>query len=468
MQELSGVDAAFLYVETPAMHMHVLGVLLLDPSSAPQGFGYEKVRELLASRLVLIPEFRRRLSGASVRLNHPVWVDLIDVRVADHVQQVTLPYPGGQRELERAVADFAEVQLERSRPLWQVLVVEGLHDGRVAVVVKVHHCVVDGVAAGDILAQLVDLTPEGRTAEEVYEQSQAVAERRRGPGLPRMAVHMVGGVAATPVSLVKAVPTVTRSLVNVVRTRRGGESAGGALPFTAPRAPWNGTVTPRRTVALVDVPMEQVKAVRRALGGTFNDVMMAVCGGAFRRFLLDLGEPVEESLVAVLPVSVRSDGDSGGNRTSAMFGTLATHVADPVERLHVISAATLAAKAEQRALGNEIVDQVGALAQPLVVSLAARAYGVLRLANRHPVIHNMVLSNVPGPPIPLYLAGARIDSLVPLGPVLDGAGLNVTVVSYADRVGVGVIGCGDLAPDLRALAEHVQPALDELVKAAGL
>lgn len=462
---MSGIDAAFLYFETPSMHMHVCGVLVLDPSTAPSGeaFGFERVRELFASRLVLVPEFRRKLSAASIRLHHPVWVDLIDVPVAEHMDHVVLPAPGSVEQLERAVADFAEVQLDRSRPLWQVLVVEGLEGGRTAVVVKVHHCLVDGVAAGDVLAQLVDLAPEGRTPEEVYEASRLVAERRRGPGLPAMVGHTVRGVASRPLGIARLVPAAARAVTGLVQSRRSGASAGGSLPFQAPRAPWNGTVTGRRVVALVDVPMDDVKAVKRALGGTFNDVMMTVVGGAFHRYL---DGSLDASLVAVLPVNVRREGQQGGNQTSAMFSTLATDLDDPRARLEAIRAATAAGKADQRALGGDIVEQAGALVEPLLVSFAARAYSALRLAEVHPVVHNLVLSNVPGPPVPLYLAGARVEALVPLGPVLDGAGLNVTIVSYADKVGVGFIACADRIPDLHDLAAQVRPSLDELLAIA--
>jgi diacylglycerol O-acyltransferase / wax synthase len=459
---MSGVDAAFLYFETPAMHMHVCGVLVLDPSGV-EGFSFQRIREHFASRLVLIPEFRRKLSAASVLLHHPVWVDLIDVPLSEHIHRVEAPAPGGQRELEQVVAEFAEQKLDRSRPLWDVLVVEGLERGRVAVVVKVHHAMVDGVAAGDVLAQLVDITPEGRTAEEVYEASKLVAGRRRGPGVVDTVAHTVKGVASAPVGVAKLVPAAGKSVVKLVKTRRDGASAGGTVPFQGPRAPWNGTVTGRRAVALVDVPIEDVKKVKAAFGGTFNDVMMTVVGGAFRRYLADRGELPDTSLIAVLPVNVRAPGERGGNKTSAMFATLATDVEDPVHRLGIVRAATKAGKAEQKALGNDLIEHAGALVQPLVVSWAARAYGALRLAELHPVIHNLVLSNVPGPPIPLYLAGARVDTLLPLGPVLDGAGLNVTIVSYADRVGVGFIACADSIPDLHELAAGVPEELAALV-----
>jgi diacylglycerol O-acyltransferase len=462
VQQMSGVDAAFLYFETPAMHMHVCGVLVLDPSDAP-GFSFERVRELFASRLVLIPEFRRKLSATSVVLHHPVWVDLIDVPVSEHVHRVDCPAPGGQRELEQVVAEFAEAKLDRRRPLWDVLVVEGLEGGRAAVVVKVHHAMVDGVAAGDVPAQLVDITPEGRTAAEVYEASKLVEARRRGPGLVETVTHTVTGVVSAPVGIAKLVPAAAKSVVKVVQTRRGGASSGGTMPFQGPRAPWNGSVTGKRAVALVDVPIDDVKRVRKALGGTFNDVMMTVVGGAFRRYLVAREALPDSSLIAVLPVNVRAPGERGGNKTSAMFATLATDVEDPVHRLGVVRAATSAGKAEQRAMGNDLLEHAGALVQPLVVSWAARAYGALRLAELHPVVHNLVLSNVPGPPIPLFLAGARVETLLPLGPVLDGAGLNVTIVSYSDRVGVGFIACADSIPDLHELAAEVAPSLAELV-----
>jgi diacylglycerol O-acyltransferase len=221
-------------------------------------------------------------------------------------------------------------------------------------------------------------------------------------------------------------------------------------------------------VALVDVALDDVKAVKKAVGGTFNDAVIAICGGAFRRYLEARGELPDSSLIAVVPVSVRSEDDStAANRTSAMFTSLGTDIADPLERLKSVRTANDVGKSDQKALGDELIVQAAELASPNVTSLIARLYSTVRLADLHPVVHNAVISNVAGPPIQIYFAGAKVERVFPLGPVLDGPGLNVTVVSYRDRVGFGLIACKQRMPDVADLAAQVAPSLDELLAATG-
>lgn len=464
---MSGLDASFLYFETPAMHMHVLGTLLVDPSTAPQGWSATAVADLLRERLPLLPVFRQRLLPSALRLHHPIWVDVHDVDVDAHLSEADCPAPGGMSELATVVAEFAGRKLDRSRPLWEVLVVRGLERGRVAVVIKVHHSAVDGVAAGEILGSLLDLDASGRTDQQIAD-SEAFAAEVRGTQPPMFdrLLHTATGVVTRPLGVARLVPTTIRSVVKLAAARSGdGPAAGGAVPFVAPRVPFNGRITPERVVAFAEVALEDVKAVKKARGGTFNDVLIAVSGGAFRHYLEDRGELPGSSLIAVCPISVRTSDSAGGNAVSAMFTTLGTDLADPALRHEVVRRANDAGKADHEALGGDLLQQAAEIAPPNMTAAVARLYSAVRMADLHPIVHNVVISNVPGPPVPLYFAGGRIDGLYPLGPVLEGPGLNLTVVSYCDRVGFGFIACAARMPDVAELAAAVPLAMAELVAA---
>ncbi|MFP5220251.1 MAG: WS/DGAT/MGAT family O-acyltransferase [Actinomycetes bacterium] len=461
---MSGLDASFLYFETPSQHMHVCGTLVLDPSTSPTPWSAATLRDTVRERLPFIPPFRRRVHIPTLRLSHPSWVDT-DVDVDDHIDVVPCPAPGDDAALCEVVGEFAGIQLDRSKPLWRILVVEGLKDGRVGVVVKVHHCAVDGPAAANVLGALFDLTPERRSAEELGRDVPPPSpEYSWGRRVVRTSVEL----ARHPLTTAKVVPSAASAVANIAKSRRGGPSANAPVPFTGPRAPWNGSISPERAVALTDVAMADVKAVKKAVSGaTFNDVVLALCGGAIRNHLAAKDALPDSGLLAVCPVSVRTD-DGAGNQQSAMFARLGTEIADPVERLRAVHITTKAAKAEHEALGRNLILQAAELAPPTVTTLAARAYGAVRLADLAPTPSNLVLSNLPGPPFQIYLGGAAVERVFPLGPVLDGFGLNVTVVSYNDRVGVGFIADGKRFPDLRDLAAQVPGAMAELVEAAGV
>lgn len=461
MYEMSGTDASFLYFETPSSHMHVLGTIVLDTSAHP-GWGADDLIALIEERLDLIPDFRRRVSQATLRLHRPFWVDVPDVDVASHVSRVQVR--GGMAELADQVASFASQQLDRSRPLWEALVVEGLDDQRVGVVFKIHHCATDGVGAARILAALFDLTSEGRTPEELEQARQALdLELQPAPGLVDVVVHTTLGALSLPVKIGKVLPNAVRSVVRLVGTQVGStDTSGGAVPLRAPRASFNGRITPGRAVAYADIALADVKAVKNAVGCTVNDAVIAICGGALRHYLEQREELPDKSLIAAVPVSVRSDDETGGNAVSAMFTTLATDVVSPLERLAVVRQANAVAKGIHAAVGERLLGQVTELASPAIMTALARAYTTLRLADLHPVVHNVVISNVPGPPLRIYLGGCPVVGLYPLGPVMEGPGLNITVVSYADRVDVGLISCSERMPDVAALAAAVPLAVQDL------
>jgi WS/DGAT/MGAT family acyltransferase len=264
------------------------------------------------------------------------------------------------------------------------------------------------------------------------------------------------------------VPATLKSVGGFIAARRRTEGPGMPAPLRAPRTSFNTIVTPHRKVAYTHVPLEDVKAIKRAFGTTVNDAVLAIVSGALRRYLEARNEMPDRSLIAAVPVSVRTEEEKsqgiGSNRVSAMFSTLATDVEDPVERLRQIAEANKGAKEEHKAIGADMLTKWGELAAPTTFSLAARFYAGLRLAERHPVVHNLVISNVPGPNFPLYFAGAKLVALYPLGPIFDGAGLNITVLSYMDQLFFGLIGCREIV-QVWDIAREIPEAFAELRKA---
>jgi WS/DGAT/MGAT family acyltransferase len=346
-------------------------------------------------------------------------------------------------------------------------IVEGLEDGNVAVVAKMHHCTVDGVSGANLMVHLFDLSQEGE--EKPAAPADWTPERK--PSDLELVGYAVNSRLRRPFTIFRVVPDTVRSIAGFVQTRRAREEgAGMPAPFTAPRLSWNVAVSPHRTVASARVSLDDIKAVKKAFGTTVNDVVLAVASGALRRFLERKGEMPDKSLIAVVPVSVRTEEEKtetvGSNKVSALFTSLATDIDDPVERLMAIHDVNKGAKEEHKAIGATFLQDWAEFAAPTTFALAARAYSGLKLADRHPVVHNLVISNVPGPPFPLWFAGARLVALNPLGPVMDGAALNITVISYMDSVDWGFIADKEAVPDLWDLAADVPEALAELVKAA--
>lgn len=461
MERLSGLDATFLYFETPTNHLHVSAVMILDPATVPGGYSFDKLKEFIRSRLHVVPQFRQRLAMVPFNLHHPVWFDDPDFDLDSHVRRVAVPSPGGPEELAEVAGDIVSRPLDRSRPLWEIWVVEGLEHGHVAVVAKMHHCTVDGVSGASMMVHLFDLQPEPAEVPPPDDE-----HREHKPSDIELVAYAINSRLRRPLTVAKVIPSTVRALVSVVRQRRSDSPAGGT-PLTAPRTSFNGAVSAQRKVAFTAIPLEDVKVIKNAFGTTVNDVVLAITTGALRRYLEQGNELPDKPLVATCPVSVRTDEDSvGANQVSAMFVTLPTHLDDPVERLMAIRENTKGAKEEHKAVGATMLQEWAELAAPNVFHQAARLYTGMKLANVHPVVHNLVVSNVPGPPFPLYFAGARLVAMHPLGPVMDGAGLNITVLSYLDDVGFGFIACRQMTPRLWDLAAAVSDATAELRKAA--
>jgi WS/DGAT/MGAT family acyltransferase len=466
MEQLTGLDATFLYLETPSLHMHVSMAAMFDPSTVPGGYSFEKVRDLVSSRLELAPIFRRRLVEVPLRLGHPYWVDDPTFDIQHHIRRAALPSPGGIEELAQFVGDVCSRQLDRAKPLWEMYIVEGLSGNRIAVVTKIHHCTIDGVSGAELLSQLFDLEPAPPPRPE-SDEPPPVAELL--PSDLHLLAQSLGARLKRPLGITALAWRTGRALIDVRRVRaRSSERA--ALPLTTPRTSLNAAITPHRRVAFSSIALEDAKSIRRACGTTLNDVVLAVCAGALRRYLLEGDELPDEPLVATVPVSTAPSAANrrGANKVSAMFVALPCQIRDPVERLRAIREGTKGAKEEHNALGADVLLNWAEHATPNVFSAAARAYTRLKLADHHRPIHSLVISNVPGPDFPLYLAGAEMVAGFPLGPVMDGAGLNITVMSYRGVLNWGLMACAETVPRLADLARYIPDALQELAAAADL
>jgi diacylglycerol O-acyltransferase / wax synthase len=461
MERLTGLDAAFLALETPSSHMHVMATMVIDPSDVPGGFDVDSLRKLIADRLPRLEPFRRRAVEVPFGVYHPVWIEDPDFDLDYHVRRAALPAPGGLHELAELTAEIAGRQLDRRRPLWELWVVEGLEHGYVGVVAKMHHAAIDGVLGVDLMTEIFDLEPEPEPKPPAE-----LSDRERVPSDAELLLGAITSIARQPEKMYRAARNLTRSALRVVQRVRSGPVSAG-VPLTAPQSPLNGVLTPHRRVALTSVPLADVKEVKSAFDVTVNDVVLAVVAGALRRYLERGGTIPERPLLAAIPASVRTADERGvmGNRVSAMFATLATQLDDPVERLFAAREVMGGAKAVHEDIGGNTLHEWAEVAAPVLFSSGMQLYERV-LQGRHPPVINLVVSNVPGPTFPLYLGGARLVSLFPLGPVMPGTGLNITVLSYLDTVGFGLIGCREIVPNIDDIAGALPDALAELVKAA--
>lgn len=463
MEQLSAMDAAFLYIEAPSLPQHVLGVMLLDAAGSDGAYSEERFRRVMEERLHLMPAFTRRLAQVPLNLDHPYWVVQPEVDLDDHVSTLTCPAPGDLRALGRLVGELGSRPLPRDRPLWQLWLVDGLEGGQVAMVAKLHHSTLYGAAGADMMAQLLDLDPEGREVEPVDDPP---AEQ-----VPS-AVSLLGRAALNgarrPVQGVRQVAGATRRLgaVGGMVTRAVTSRAPVALPFTAPRTPLNGRLTARRQAAFTTVDFAHVQEVKNAFDVKVNDVVLAVVTSALRDYLVSRDALPGRPLVASVPVNIGAGAVEGTDKITAIMVPLPVQTPDPVDQLLEVAEATRESKGMTDALGPEAVGEVAELLPPLLVVGGSRVYDGLGMSRLHPPVQSLVVSNMPGPPIPLYLAGARVAAVYPFGPLLPGSGLNITVLSNMGSLDVGLLGCPDLVPDLWHLADSIPVAVAELLAAA--
>ena len=459
MERMSGLDASMLYSETATAHMHTMKVAVLDVTGEAGLLDRSRLVDEFDRRLHLLPSLLRRPVRVPFDLHHPVWVDDPDFLVSRHVKELVLPAPGRREEFDAALAQIHGQPLSLDRPLWEMTFITGLATGQIAVAVKIHHAVADGVAAAAGLVAVAASGPD-------QEVAGAAAKCKPEP-LPRRGA-LIRDAIADRVRELRMLPELLArtfaGLLRMVRARRLLDHRPPS-PMSGARAPWNGRLTPRRTVATTRLPLEDFRRVRSAFGCTLNDVLLAVAAGGLRRSAAREGFALDKPLVTAIPSALDAPGAEprlSGNLVTQFFTSLCTDIDDPVERLAAISRVTRNARSLNAAIGSELMCDWNLFAYRWPYQLMWK-HVMPRLPT--PAI-NVVISNVPGPREPSWFAGARMDELYSLSVLTEGAGLNLTAWSYADCLYLGVVSCPELVSDIHAMADDLGAALHELVELA--
>ncbi|HJV63175.1 MAG TPA: wax ester/triacylglycerol synthase family O-acyltransferase [Albitalea sp.] len=477
MKQLSGLDAGFLYLETPEMPMHVGALHVFELPASYKGNFLADMRRHIAARLPLAPVLRRKLAWVPFNLANPVWVDA-QPDLDEHIVGIKLKRGSTIADLEKKVGELHPHLIDRDKPLWRFYVFEGLAPGpnkekRFGMYTQLHHAAVDGQAAVALASAILDVSPEPRDIEP---------RGRRPRKLPIGMAQMLSGVLANQLhqytSLVKGLPATVGALSELAkhgasgvkslaadklrgRSKSAQESASLGL---APRTKLNASVTAERAFATLSLPMAGLKVLRRAHDATLNDVVLMICSGGLRRYFLAHGPLPAKSLVAAVPVSTRAAGDATANNQASMtLVSLGTHVADPMMRLRYVKAATASMKATLGGVKSLMPMDFPSLGVPWVLSALGAVYGRAKVADRIPPIANVAISNVPGPAFPLYMAGAKMLVNYPASIVVHGMALNITVQSYNESLDFGLMACGKAMPDVAELALHLREAFDELM-----
>jgi WS/DGAT/MGAT family acyltransferase len=433
-----------------------MGIVLLDPASAPDGYSFETLRGFLEKRLHLVPPLCRRLVEVPGGLARPLWVEERELDLGLHLRRAAVPSPGGPRELAAMAAEFHARPLDRSRPLWEIEAVEGLEGGRVAILGKLHHAIMDGLAGMRHMASLFSDSPESTEPSPLREPSAV----ERVPGPLELLAGSVPSLLGQPLRAARAVAYSARTRLRDLWP--SGRASDAALGPKVVRTSFNAPITPHRSVAWLSLPLAETREVARRAGATLNDVLLASIGGALRVYLTARGALPRDPLVAAVPFATRGEGDDRANALSMSSVSLATDATDAASRLRAIRRTTAAAKAGRSRGGADELSVWTDVAPPLLFSLVARAYLGLGLADRLPPICNVVVSSVPGPTVPLYFAGARIVGIHPLGPIYTGMTLNVTAVGGRDSLDLGIVGDRAQLSDPWELADAIATALAEL------
>ena len=461
MRRLNGVDAYFLYSETPTASNHTLKIGIYEPTQRPDGYSFDAMKQLMAARLHLLPPFRWRVVPSPLGLHHPLFVEDPDFDLERHVFRIGVPAPGTLREMCEMVSQIASVPLDPRKPLWEVWILEGLEGGKVGFVAKAHHALADGVASAELLGHFFSAEP----GAEVPRDDPPWRPEAIPPAWKRLALAL----RDLPRSAFVELPTTYRASRNARRKTAERLRAGEARPPSVsqmPKVPFNGRLTPHRAFACRSFALADVKTAGRAFGVTINDVVLAATSGALRRYLQKHGALPDAPLVASMPFSIRTEAERGtyGNRVTTNHVALRTDVEDPAERIRACHEAASVTKAHfQATRGAQIADWLE-FSPPFV----ARAGALLvRLRKgRGSLAANVIVSNVPGPREPLYLDHDRLGAFYSIGQIMEGTGLNMTVWSYTGQLNLSVLACPELVPDVWRLVDDFDAALHELMDAA--
>jgi diacylglycerol O-acyltransferase len=472
MKQLGGIDATFLYMETPETPMHVAGLTLYEPPADFSGSFFEHFKEFFLTRIHLAPIFEKKLARTVLELDHPLWVDAGELDLDYHMRRATLPAPGTWRQLEDLVGDLHSVPLDRTQPLWQFTVIEGLDDGNVAIYSKVHHAAIDGGAGMAIAAALYDMSPVPRKVKPPLPKKPV-----RKPSIEERAIlginDAVQNVIRQQLNVMQAIPQVLGTLTDLLappKSADGTPSGGSGIPaipdVLAPKTPFNVTITSRRSYAARALSLTDAKTVSKATGTKINDVVMAVCAGALRPYLAARKALPKKPLVAFVPISLREPGNAdASNQVFGMLCPIATQIEEPLERLKSIQKTTNDSKSLAGTVKDVSPKDFTLLGAPILLPGLAKLYGRTGLADLMPSTTNLTISNVPGPPFPLYCAGAKILAMYPVSIPVHGIALNITVQSYQDKLNFAITADRRAVPDPQKLADLFAPALDALKQA---
>ncbi|WP_240274732.1 WS/DGAT/MGAT family O-acyltransferase [Mycobacterium ulcerans] len=469
MRALTSLDSMFLAAEDGRTVTNVSSLAVMDRTDeSGKELTRADIAELLADRLHLLPPLRWRLATVPLDLGHPWWVEG-EVDLDFHVRETAVVAPGDRAALETLVARLSAHPMDRSRPLWEVYLIQGLQDDKVALLTKLHHAAVDGMSGGEALNVMFDTTPQGRVLPPApryrpeKEPGQLGMLARTIVGMPRRQWQSAGAARRTlthldQIATLRSIPGVAAVGSAMRRAQapiRRGPSAPSPATVTAPRLGFNGKISPHRRVALTSLPLEDVKEIKTHFEATVNDVVVTLCAGALRRWLADRGELPEQPLVAAIPVSVRAEAEFGtyGNKVGTMLAALPTDVTDPAIRLQRCRKELRAAKRRNEAVPASLMRDANDLVPPVLFGPAMRAMTAVAASDALSPVANLVISNVPGPRSPLYCAGRRVCEHYPVSTISDSLGLNVTVFSYTDRLEIGLVGDRYLVKDLDRLAD---------------
>jgi diacylglycerol O-acyltransferase / wax synthase len=452
---LTGLDASFLALESAGAHMHVGSVLVLD-GPAPS---YDEFVAAIDSRLHLVPRYRQKLAFPPLGGARPVWVDDPHFNAGYHVRHTALPAPAGQEQLELLAGRVFSQSLDRNKPLWEIWLVERVGEDSFGLVCKTHHALVDGISGVDIMAVLFDLE-----AEPPEREPPPAWYPRPEPSQASLLADALTGYVSAPADAIRAATGALASPRAALRALGGAASMVRAGIGGAPSSPLNVRIGPHRRFTWVEADLAQFKAIKGALGGTVNDVVLTVVSGALRRLLQRRGrEPRGLELRAMVPVSVRTEAERGalGNRVSAMYAPLPVGIEDPIDRYKAIHEVMGDLKASSQAVGAEVLTQLAGFAAPTILDQAARLQGMQRL-------YNLTVTNVPGPQLPLYMLGRTLRGFYPMVPLTLNTVLGIAIMSYDGHLDFGLLGDYDGMPDLHAFATDLADAIDELSAVAGV
>jgi diacylglycerol O-acyltransferase / wax synthase len=455
---LTGLDSSFLHLERDGTQMHVASTTLFEGPAPP----YVEFRDHIESRLHLVPRFRQKVRFVPFGQGRPVWVDDPHLNLAYHVRHTSLPEPGSEQQLRTLAARIFSEQLDRSKPLWEIWLVEGLKGGRFAIVGKTHHAMVDGVSGVDITTVLFDIEQDPADTPRALERWIPEPEPNRAQLLAEALLERT----INPREIVRGVRRIVRGPRRALRKATDMALAAGSFAWTgiaAPRSPFNFEVGTHRRFAWVRASLADMKQVKNELGGTVNDVILAAVAGALGRYMRSRGQSTEGlELRAMVPVSVRTAEERGalGNRVTSMMAPLPVWCEDPRRRLELVRQSMGDLKQSKQAMGATLLTQLADFAPPTIAGQAARLQSRQRF-------FNLVVTNIPGPQFPLYLMGRRMERVFPMVPLAKNQGVCIGVMSYDGQVNFGLIGDYDGMPDLEDLAQDLEDSITELIEAAG-